>query len=78
VPAAEEIAEFDIVALVRPTADAPAGARAGVLEILEDGFAMIEILEPVLGPAARIDFVPLGDLQLVKKASSRNGAGATS
>jgi hypothetical protein len=73
----ETIKEFDFVELTRPTEDAPAGALAGVLELLDDGFAMIEVLEPELGPAARIDFVPVHDLRLTADRR-RNGAAATS
>lgn len=58
-----EIADFDIVELTEPIEDAPAGAKGGVLEIYREGVAMVEILEPELGAAARIVFVPLDKLR---------------
>lgn len=59
---AHEITDFDIVALTEAVDDAPAGAKGGVLEIYRGGVAMVEILEPELGAAARIVFVPLDKL----------------
>lgn len=66
---AHEINEFDIVELTERVADAPAGARGGVLEFYRPGVAMLEILEPELGPAARIVFAPLDKLRVVKPAA---------
>jgi hypothetical protein len=66
---AHEISEFDIVELTEQVADAPAGARGGVLELYTPEVAMLEILEPELGPAARIVFAPLDKLRVVKPAS---------
>ncbi len=61
-----EIAAFDIVELAEQVDDAPAGARGGVLELRDDGVAMVEILEPELGGAARIIFVSPDGLRLVR------------
>lgn len=63
---AHEIKEFDIVELTERVADAPAGAKGGVLEFYRPGIAMLEILEPELGGAARIVFAPLDKLRVVK------------
>ena len=58
-----EITDFDIVELTQAVDDAPAGAKGGVLEIYREGVAMVEILEPELGAAARIVFVPVDTLR---------------
>lgn len=63
-----EITEYDIVELTERVDDAPAGARGGVLELRPGGTAMVEILEPKLGPAARIIFAPLEKLRIVDPA----------
>jgi hypothetical protein len=63
---AHRIAEFDIVTLTEAVDDAPAGARGGVLEFRPGDTAMVEILEPPLDGAARIVFVPVAKLRLVK------------
>lgn len=63
---ARRINEFDIVELTERVDDAPAGARGGVLEFYTPDIAMLEILEPELGPAARIVFAPLGKLRVVE------------
>ena len=66
---AHEISPFDIVELTERVDDAPAGARGGVLELYTPETAMLEILEPELGPAARIVFAPLDKLRVVKPSS---------
>lgn len=66
---AHKINEFDIVELTERVDDAPAGARGGVLEFYTPEVAMLEILEPELGPAARIVFAPLDKLRVIKPAS---------
>ena len=66
---ARKINEFDIVELTERVDDAPAGARGGVLEFHTPDIAMLEILEPELGPAARIVFAPLDKLRIVKQAA---------
>lgn len=68
---AHRIAEFDIVKLTEGVDDASAGSRGGVLELRADDTAMVEILEPPLDGAARIVFVPLAKLRVIK-ASSRS------
>jgi hypothetical protein len=60
---ARKISDLDMVELTGAVDDAPAGARGGVLEIRDDGIAMVEILDPPLGPAARIVFVPAESLR---------------
>jgi hypothetical protein len=65
----QEINEFDIVEVTERVDDAPAGARGGVLEFYRPGVAMLEILEPELGPAARIVFAPVDKLRVVKPAA---------
>jgi hypothetical protein len=61
-----EINEFDIVELTEAASEAPAGARGGVLEFANADTAMVEILEPKLGGAARIVFMPIDKLRLVE------------
>lgn len=63
---AHKITPFDIVELTEPVDDTPARARGGVLELHDDDTAMVEVLDPDLGPAARIVFVPLAKLRLIK------------
>lgn len=60
---AHKITDFDIVELTEAVDDAPAGAKGGVLEIYREGVAMVEVLEPELGPAAQIVFVPVDKLR---------------
>ena len=64
-----EVSPFDIVELTERIDDAPAGARGGVLELYTPDTAMLEILEPELGPAARIIFARLDKLRVVKPSS---------
>lgn len=66
---AHEISPFDIVELTERVDDAPAGARGGVLELYTPDTAMLEILEPELGPAARIIFARLDKLRVVEPAA---------
>jgi hypothetical protein len=66
---AHKITPFDIVELTEQGDDAPAGARGGVLELYRPKVAMVEVLEPVLGPAERIVFVPLDKLRVIKKSA---------
>ncbi len=63
--AVREITAFDLVELLEPVSDAPAGARGGVLEVRPDDTAVIEITAPGLDPAERIIFAPLTKLRLV-------------
>jgi hypothetical protein len=61
-----KIALFDTVELTDAVDTAPAGSRGGVLELLDDDTAMVEVmtmpLEPVLD---RIVVVPLAKLRRV-------------
>jgi hypothetical protein len=65
-PAVREITTLDLVELTEPVGDAPAGARGGVLELRNDGIAMLELTtlppEPILD---RIVFAPLSSLRLI-------------
>ena len=61
--------ERDIVELAEAVDDAPAGARGGVLEVRDGKTAMVEVLEPKLGPAARIVFAPLEKLRIVERGT---------
>jgi hypothetical protein len=65
-PATYEIALFDLVELTEPVETAPAGSRGGVVEMLGDDKAMVEVttmpLDPVLN---RIVVVPLSQLRRV-------------
>lgn len=59
-----EIAAFDLIELSEPVDDVPAGARGGVLELRDEGIAMVEITEPPLDAVDRILFVPVAQLRL--------------
>jgi hypothetical protein len=65
VGAADTIAAYDVVELVEPVDNAPAGARGGVLEMTDANTAMVEVLSPDLGPVERIVFAPLASLRRV-------------
>ncbi|HSS03989.1 MAG TPA: hypothetical protein VLK89_02220 [Solirubrobacterales bacterium] len=67
-----KITPFDIVELIERVDDAPAGARGGILELHDSETAMVEVLNPELGGAARIVFVPLAQLRLIDPASIRS------
>lgn len=56
---------FDRVELLAAVAGAPAGARGGVLELRDDGVAMLEITSPELNPAERVVFAPVAALRRV-------------
>jgi hypothetical protein len=63
-PAVGEITTLDLVELTEPVGDVPAGARGAVLELRDDGTALLEIttmpLEPILD---RIVFAPRSKLR---------------
>jgi len=65
-PAIREITTLDLVELTEPVGAIPAGARGGVLEMRDNGTAMLEITtlprEPILD---RIVFAPLASLRRV-------------
>jgi len=65
-PATHEITLYDTVELTADVETAPAGARGGVVELLEGDKAMVEVTtmpaEPLLD---RIVVVPLGKLRRV-------------
>jgi len=60
------IARYDIVELTEPVDEASAGERGGVLELYDDGTAMVELtsLPAELG-VDRIVVAPLGKLRVV-------------
>lgn len=60
---AHEIGTYDVVLLTERVDDAPAGARGGVLELLDDGTAMVEVTFPSLDAVERIVFAPLATLR---------------
>jgi len=68
-PAVREITTLDLVELIEPVGDVPAGARGGVLELHDGGMAMLEITtlppEPILD---RIVFAPLTKLRRIPRA----------
>ena len=63
-PATHEITLFDLVELTEAVETAPAGSRGGVVELLGDDKAMVEVttmpLDPVLD---RIVVAPLSKLR---------------
>ncbi len=65
-PAVHEITLFDLVELTEAVETAPSGSKGGVVELLDDDRAMVEIttmpLDPVLD---RIVVVPLSKLRRV-------------
>ena len=59
----------DTVELLEPVDDAPKGARGGVLEFMEDGAVMVEVMTvPELDAVERIVFAAPTSLRLVKRA----------
>ncbi len=68
----KRIAEFDIVELTEPVDRAPAGARGGVLDVLDGGKAMVELttLPGEMG-LDRIVVAPLEKLRVVDPAPPR-------
>jgi hypothetical protein len=62
----KQVTTYDIVELTEPVDDAPAGARGGVLELYDDGKAMIEITSlPGAMDIDRIVIAPVGKLRLI-------------
>lgn len=47
----------------------PLVREGGILELYTPEVAMLEILEPELGPAARIVFAPLDKLRIIEPAA---------
>jgi hypothetical protein len=63
-PALHEITTFDLVELTESVEGIPAGASGGVLELRDDGRAMVEITSlPQLDAVNRIVFPPLSKLR---------------
>jgi hypothetical protein len=77
-PTTDKIALFDTVELAEAVETAPAGARGGVVELLDDDMAMVEITtmsaEPLLD---RIVVAPLSKLRRAPGTpSKRHGMAA--
>lgn len=69
---AHEIALLDWVELLEPMDAAPAGARGGVLEFLNDDTVMLEIMEPDLEEMLdRIVVAPVSKLRRIDPPSRR-------
>lgn len=65
----KHVAAYDIVELAETVEDAPAGARGGVLDILPDEKAMIEITSlPGEVDIDRIVVVPVDKLRVIEPA----------
>ncbi|HMJ04450.1 MAG TPA: hypothetical protein VK506_16025 [Conexibacter sp.] len=47
------IAQYDWVELLEPIEDAPAGARGGLVDFLDGGYALVDVMEP------RLDDMPV-------------------
>jgi hypothetical protein len=61
-----KIALFDTVELTEAVETVPAGSRGGVVELLDDDTAMVEVMTMPLEPALdRIVVVPLAKLRRV-------------
>ncbi len=60
----QKIAPYDLVELVEPIDQIPAGARGGVLELRDGDTAMVEITTPPLDAVDRVIFAPLAKLRL--------------
>lgn len=65
------ITRYDIVELTEPVEEVPAGERGGVLELYDDGTAMVEFtsLPPELG-VDRILVAPVGKLRVIGARSN--------
>ncbi len=59
------IVAYDLVELTEAIDDAPAGASGGVLELMDDATAMVEVTTPPLDGAERIVFAPVSTLRRV-------------
>jgi hypothetical protein len=70
------IAAYDVVELIEPVDDVPAGARGGVLELGDDGRAMIEVTSLPLDVVDRIVFAPLAKLRRVSAPGKPHGVAA--
>jgi hypothetical protein len=60
------IARYDIVELTEPVDEAPAGERGGVLELYDDGTAMVELTSlPAQLGVDRIVVAPVSKLRVI-------------
>lgn len=70
--AVKEISELDTVRLAEPFENAPAGATGGVLDVFEDGNAMVEFTSlPESTGVDRVLVVPLSKLRLIRSGGKR-------
>lgn len=68
-PATKKIALYDLVELAEPTDGAAAGERGAVVEMLDDGAAMVELKTPTAElDLDRIIVAPLDQLRVIKPA----------
>jgi len=71
-PTTHEIALFDTVELTEAVETAPAGSRGGVVELLDDDTAMVEVMTMPLEPALdRIVVAPLAKLRRIPAAPAK-------
>ncbi|MGA7703810.1 MAG: hypothetical protein WB998_02825 [Solirubrobacteraceae bacterium] len=63
-PTLHKITPYDLVELIEPVDDIPAGARGGVLELRDHDTALVEITMPALDAVDRVIFAPLAKLRL--------------
>jgi hypothetical protein len=77
-PTTHEIALFDTVELTEAVETAPAGSRGGVVELLDDDTAMVEVMTMPPEPALdRIVVAPLAKLRrIAAKPAKRSGLAA--
>lgn len=69
---AHEIALNDWVELLEPLDGAPAGARGGVVDLLQDDVVMVEIMKPDLPDGLdRIVVAPLSKLRRIDPSPRR-------
>jgi hypothetical protein len=70
-PATEEIAVLDLIELTEPIDGIPAGATGGVLELIDDDTALVEITSMPELDLERIIFPPLAKLHRIGTARSK-------
>jgi hypothetical protein len=68
-----KIALFDTVELTEAIETAPAGSRGGVVELLDDDTAMVEVMTMPLEPALdRIVVAPLAKLRRISATPAKS------
>jgi hypothetical protein len=65
----DDVAIGDVVELTEPADPAPAGARGGITDLLDDGKVIVEVttlpLEPIVD---RVVIVPPATLRIIERA----------